>query len=165
MRCSPGVLLAARGPIQDVLSPPDRDGAADERARLRSGMAVGRQPVPGRREVRKGHRLHLPGQLPAGVAGGSPTPAAVQLGGADPEAERALELSGGERVGLLGGGVPAGIRSEEHTSELQSHSDLVCRLLLEKKNDQDVARRVGLVRGAATVPNHTACDTLATRYA
>src|SRR5260221_7805284 len=26
-----------------------------------------------------------------------------------------------------------GSRSEEHTSELQSHSDLVCRLLLEKK--------------------------------
>src|SRR5260221_5152558 len=25
-------------------------------------------------------------------------------------------------------------RSEEHTSELQSHSDLVCRLLLEQKN-------------------------------
>src|SRR5438034_4483129 len=28
-------------------------------------------------------------------------------------------------------------RSEEHTSELQSHSDLVCRLLLEKKNTQN----------------------------
>src|SRR5438132_9962640 len=28
------------------------------------------------------------------------------------------------------------VRSEEHTSELQSHSDLVCRLLLEKKNAQ-----------------------------
>src|SRR5438034_6048347 len=27
-------------------------------------------------------------------------------------------------------------RSEEHTSELQSHSDLVCRLLLEKKKEQ-----------------------------
>src|SRR5438132_6742191 len=27
-------------------------------------------------------------------------------------------------------------RSEEHTSELQSHSDLVCRLLLEKKNSK-----------------------------
>jgi len=26
------------------------------------------------------------------------------------------------------------LRSEAHTSELQSHSDLVCRLLLEKKN-------------------------------
>src|SRR5437773_4335321 len=30
--------------------------------------------------------------------------------------------------------VAAGTRSEEHTSELQSHHDLVCRLLLEKKN-------------------------------
>src|SRR5438034_3317179 len=28
-------------------------------------------------------------------------------------------------------------RSEEHTSELQSHSDLVCRLLLEKKNSNN----------------------------
>src|SRR5260221_7495566 len=28
-------------------------------------------------------------------------------------------------------------RSEEHTSELQSHSDLVCRLLLEKKKTND----------------------------
>src|SRR5438132_4678867 len=29
-------------------------------------------------------------------------------------------------------------RSEEHTSELQSHSDLVCRLLLEKKKKKNV---------------------------
>src|SRR5438034_1588093 len=28
-------------------------------------------------------------------------------------------------------------RSEEHTSELQSHSDLVCRLLLEKKKQNE----------------------------
>src|SRR5690242_21539448 len=33
------------------------------------------------------------------------------------------------------------VRSEEHTSELQSHVNLVCRLLLEKKN---VHRPVGL---------------------
>src|SRR5260370_33703407 len=32
----------------------------------------------------------------------------------------------GQKVGLIG-------RSEEHTSELQSHLNLVCRLLLEKK--------------------------------
>src|SRR5438034_7240455 len=32
------------------------------------------------------------------------------------------------------GVVHAFVRSEEHTSELQSHSELVCRLLLEKKN-------------------------------
>src|SRR5947207_6301339 len=35
--------------------------------------------------------------------------------------------------GLAKGGTT---RSEEHTSELQSHSDLVCRLLLEKKKIQ-----------------------------
>src|SRR5438034_7028742 len=42
----------------------------------------------------------------------------------------------GACVSLLGG-VAARIplRSEEHTSELQSHSDLVCRLLLEKKKE------------------------------
>src|SRR5438132_9926828 len=38
------------------------------------------------------------------------------------------------RVGLAAGR-PA-VRSEEHTSELQSHSDLVCRLLLEKKKQR-----------------------------
>src|SRR5206468_13008321 len=32
-----------------------------------------------------------------------------------------------------GGAAVTGSRSEEHTSELQSRSDLVCRLLLEKK--------------------------------
>src|SRR5437588_11284716 len=31
-----------------------------------------------------------------------------------------------------------GGRSEEHTSELQSHSDLVCRLLLEKKKKKKI---------------------------
>src|SRR5476649_909241 len=38
-------------------------------------------------------------------------------------------------------------RSEEHTSELQSHSDLVCRLLLEKKKNE--------VRGAWAYQNKT----------
>src|SRR2546427_8333316 len=33
--------------------------------------------------------------------------------------------------------VPLADRSEEHTSELQSQSNLVCRLLLEKKKNQN----------------------------
>src|SRR3970282_2548051 len=33
-------------------------------------------------------------------------------------------------------GFAACVRSEEHTSELQSHHDIVCRLLLEKKRVQ-----------------------------
>src|SRR5476649_3101221 len=35
-------------------------------------------------------------------------------------------------------------RSEEHTSELQSHSDLVCRLLLEKKKQRRQRRAAAL---------------------
>src|SRR5882762_10979157 len=33
---------------------------------------------------------------------------------------------------------PAAVRSEEHTSELQSHLNLVCRLLLEKKKKHEL---------------------------
>src|SRR2546430_5092570 len=33
-------------------------------------------------------------------------------------------------------------RSEEHTSELQSQSNLVCRLLLEKKKEQSMSRTI-----------------------
>src|SRR5690242_21129386 len=38
-----------------------------------------------------------------------------------------------ERQHVLFAGVLVLLRSEEHTSELQSHVNLVCRLLLEKK--------------------------------
>src|SRR5690606_40959718 len=44
--------------------------------------------------------------------------------------------AGPVRAGRHGG------RSEEHTSELQSRENLVCRLLLEKKNKEQAARRV-----------------------
>src|SRR5437868_7472732 len=44
-----------------------------------------------------------------------------------PSAAPVPEGAGGQ------GGTGAALRSEEHTSELQSRFDLVCRLLLEKK--------------------------------
>src|SRR5258706_2459578 len=40
----------------------------------------------------------------------------------------------GRRLSVLGRAAGEGARSEEHTSELQSLTNLVCRLLLEKKN-------------------------------
>src|SRR2546430_10354747 len=46
------------------------------------------------------------------------------------------------------------IRSEEHTSELQSQSNLVCRLLLEKKNWWDELR--SLTCGHARQPRRLA---------
>src|SRR5438874_7612880 len=42
-------------------------------------------------------------------------------------------------------------RSEEHTSELQSRRDLVCRLLLEKKKNDQLALHVALRRLADQV--------------
>src|SRR5438034_5353523 len=55
---------------------------------------------------------------------------------------RGARAVGGDRAGRrhrLGWRAPAANpRSEEHTSELQSHSDLVCRLLLEKKNENSM---------------------------
>src|SRR6266540_213531 len=73
------------------------------------GAAVHQRPV------RRPRRVHGPGRAARsrGRAGGShPVP----------------------RVRLPGDRVVR--RSEEHTSELQSHHDLVCRLLLEKKKKQ-----------------------------
>src|SRR5437667_1032307 len=42
-------------------------------------------------------------------------------------------------------------RSEEHTSELQSHHDLVCRLLLEKKN---LTKRQYIPRASTRISKH-----------
>src|SRR5438067_10724505 len=49
-------------------------------------------------------------------------------------ARRALFIGGKSMGGRIATGKPrSAARSEEHTSELQSRFDLVCRLLLEKK--------------------------------
>src|SRR5690606_41747719 len=45
---------------------------------------------------------------------------------------RVIDALAASRRGIIDVAVP--LRSEEHTSELQSRENLVCRLLLEKKN-------------------------------
>src|SRR5438034_1511664 len=45
-------------------------------------------------------------------------------------------------------------RSEEHTSELQSHSDLVCRLLLEKKKITNTSTQNGGAIQGGDLANH-----------
>src|SRR5256712_7373852 len=91
-------------------------------ARLRPAVfdVQGRADLHGDRNL----RLDRPGLLP--YRGPSPT----------------LEATMGMRSGglsavlvlLVASACGGGRRSEEHTSELQSRSDLVCRLLLEKNN-------------------------------
>src|SRR5207248_10599299 len=63
-------------------------------------------------------------------------------GGAGRERDGAVEghrPAGGGDAAAQRGGLPQ--RSEEHTSELQSPYDLVCRLLLEKKKHKKQADR------------------------
>src|SRR5690606_22171038 len=49
--------------------------------------------------------------------------------------ELQVRLASPEAFARVGLERPVGLRSEEHTSELQSRENLVCRLLLEKKNE------------------------------
>src|SRR5438132_7309771 len=60
----------------------------------------------------------------------SPAPHTSHQGNASPIS---LNRRGRDEPGCSSSGRAIQARSEEHTSELQSHSDLVCRLLLEKK--------------------------------
>src|SRR5260221_12761447 len=65
---------------------------------------------------------------------------AVEVEVPDGQVRRLMRLHHG-----IGGAFDAALhaqRSEEHTSELQSHSDLVCRLLLDKKKHPDCCNRL-----------------------
>src|SRR3712207_9373669 len=67
------------------------------------------------------------GQYAAGVVGGASVKAYVEERGADTETETFVAVRAD-----IDNWRWAGVRSEEHTSELQSRQYLVCRLLLEK---------------------------------
>src|SRR5207247_9172017 len=79
-----------------------------------------------------------------------PTRRSSDLGGAAPSPPVRDRLYGRLRR-RVGRPYPTGDeddrkRSEEHTSELQSRVDLVCRLLLEKKTISDTEHRVRMCR-------------------
>src|SRR2546421_5607213 len=82
------------------------------------------------RTARRGHVVRGPVFCERRAALEAATPRADGPGVSLSEAYRALV--GGRGRASCGG------RSEEHTSELQSRSDLVCRLLLEKKKKRKI---------------------------
>src|SRR5438034_5225894 len=63
-------------------------------------------------------------------------------------------------INACSGLVAASLRSEEHTSELQSHSDLVCRLLLEKKKKSTENGDVTTI--ASSTDQHASTSTVVT---
>src|SRR5437588_9754659 len=82
------------------------------------------------------YTLSLHDALPIlGSPAASPSMPAVESQSDDvpPDPPVALQLT----AAPIAPGGSGGTRSEEHTSELQSHSDLVCRLLLEKKKKKN----------------------------
>src|SRR5256885_10864914 len=72
--------------------------------------------------------------------------------GVDPKARRDFW----EQIHQLAAQALTFLRSEEHTSELQSPCNLVCRLLLEKKNDRN-GRAERPPAAFTFVPAHTYC--------
>src|SRR5690606_40098409 len=81
-------------------------------------------------ELRLGPRRAVPDGLQSACPW--PAPELPCLGAADC---RAAPWPSGHNEGLRSPSCPCSLsRSEEHTSELQSRENLVCRLLLEKRN-------------------------------
>src|SRR3712207_7549697 len=78
-------------------------------------------------------RSHLVDDLPAVHPAGAVDVLEVRLGGGGDSG-----VTGSGRAGerLVGADDDLAVRSEEHTSELQSRQYLVCRLLLEKKKQK-----------------------------
>src|SRR5690606_40334002 len=106
----PRLPRSARGDHRDLHSFPTRRSSDLELAHSGRARRARIEQVPRRGSLTVGRRVFAGGPTGSGL---------IRLG----RLGRGLEL--------LGGGQP--LRSEEHTSELQSRENLVCRLLLEKK--------------------------------
>src|ERR1039457_7551395 len=70
---------------------------------------------------------------------------------------RSVRLYAG-RPGLRRGADPLHPRSEEHTSELQSPCNLVCRLLLEKKKKTEIIRTDNFVENPVRLGRQSLTD-------
>src|SRR5260370_32789516 len=90
----------------------------------------------------------LPASARSCCAAARPLPRSSRVKHLDCDTNTLISASGDSRLyashHLFSGSVTASVpmrlsqRSEEHTSELQSHLNLVCRLLLEKKKKHDI---------------------------
>src|SRR5437867_7839525 len=133
--------------IQGPVSVRPREVPRPPEANPESGRAAddAEHPRAVRRAVSPARRASLPTEVPLRCASGRRDPSGGRRGvsgggpvrhGIEPE-PRAVRCPRGARRCRRGPGHPFRAqedpRSEEHTSELQSPYDLVCRLLLEKK--------------------------------
>src|SRR5690606_6210662 len=143
--------VSRRGPRRDVLHARRAAAGGPRRTRCRGGARGADRHRGGPRVAgARPHVRHRPPDVVAfawkgpfltfnAVKGSLPNTSALAVVGA-------LEVAGPQEAGVRGRHGPHPLafielkqdsaRSEEHTSELQSRENLVCRLLLEKKKDQ-----------------------------
>src|SRR2546427_9348206 len=105
--------------------------------------------VPLTPKIRRSHQVHYYLELlrPLGIPVEPEPPMLQTTPGEDAEAIEHLRAFGVDTKKVLIGLNPGSVygtakRSEEHTSELQSQSNLVCRLLLEKKKNFRTGGRI-----------------------
>src|SRR5256885_8746588 len=100
-----------------MIRPPPRSTLFPYTTLFRSHAGTRREPGTGG-DARRRRRLRAEARVLSGGRGD-------RARRDDPQASREMDR-----------GPPRAFRSEEHTSELQSPCNLVCRLLLEKKNNR-----------------------------
>src|SRR5699024_11798509 len=127
------VVDSARGASEPGAARAELEARTPHGAVARVPPAVDEAPGAPAVEVRGVSAVYLPGQRPA-------------VEGVDLVVPRRGHLA---LVGASGAGKTTVLRSEEHTSELQSRFDLVCRPLLEIKRT-DAWRNRGLLRESST---------------
>src|SRR2546426_5908097 len=117
-----------------------RNGAAVIAARSSPSRRSQTTPVARREERSQPRSIGRPQHAHDRVVVGLETDPGGQTGCAVPCRAPPHQISHGRQEAQLAGkshdATPALARSEEHTSELQSPCNLVCRLLLEKKKKQ-----------------------------
>src|SRR2546427_2715399 len=92
-----------------------------------------RFPPPKQRLAQRSGRRMRPSSLPSGLKTATPS-----WPSPPPQPHQRLPSRSQRMPSGMPGAAFTKRRSEEHTSELQSQSNLVCRLLLEKKNKNDL---------------------------
>src|SRR5690625_6609694 len=105
-------------PSRDVQEPVFQHGRGGRRENV----------LPGNKEFVAGDKISRP---PPGGTGAGGSEASDQGEGQD---DFVFQISQAEFLDFMFDDLALPNRSEEHTSELQSRGQLVCRLLLEKKN-------------------------------
>src|SRR5688572_12962500 len=134
--CSPARRATSIYTTDSVIGIPVRRSSTSLRQLLRGSSYLSRLPT----KCSVSKRYELSARMPADVDASpvaTPSSTMARRAASPMESNLARYGSGSRRGYSMRAMMSVALRSEEHTSELQSQSNLVCRLLLEKKNQKE----------------------------